>query len=46
MREHGPGDRVADGVDTLDAGLVVRVGLDAPTLVQRYADLLLAKPLS
>ena len=31
--EHRPGDHVADGVDAVDIGAVVRIDLDAPALV-------------
>ncbi len=41
--EHRAGDRVTDRIDAVDVGLVVAVGLDAPALVERHADLLQAE---
>ena len=40
VRQHGPGDDIADGIDAVDIGLVVRVGHDAAALVERNAGLI------
>ncbi len=45
VRQHRPGDHVADGVDAGHIGLEVRVDDDALPVVERHADGLEAEPL-
>src|SRR5258708_25108006 len=44
MCQHRTGDNIADGIDSRDVGLIMRIDFDALLVVERDADLLQAEP--